>query len=119
MGEERAIPTPPRRRGREIQILQEVPGVLGMILWQELRHLHAWADPAVQDRAALFHAPMSTRALALRREARAGAGEIAPALLTFQGVVTSPMEADHAQVARACSSVVAWAVERDHVETAI
>ena len=46
MGEERLILPPPLQRRRESEILNELPNVLGLVLWQDVRHLHAWVEAA-------------------------------------------------------------------------
>src|SRR5215218_1018950 len=52
MGEERLILPPPQQRRRESEILKELPNVLGLVLWQDVRHLDTWAasSTAVQLR---------------------------------------------------------------------
>jgi tetratricopeptide (TPR) repeat protein len=121
MGEERSIPAPPLPRRREREILTEIPSVLGLVLWQEARHLRDWAETPVSARGVLFPSPpLHARVLALRRQARAEAGDdLTDPLTVFQRLLTSGAEADPRQLASACEKVALWAIKHEHVETAI
>jgi len=132
MGEERLILPPPAARRREIEILAELPSVLGLVLWQDVRHLQVWAEASQAGPApAILRIPRapSTRDLfapspppwvtAKRAEARAQCGELAGALDVFRSVTAAPLAVDRTAVAAACREVVEWALAREHVQTAI
>lgn len=132
MGEERLILPPPAPRRREIDILDELPGVLGLVLWQDVRHLHAWAEAADAGPARsipriprgpspkdLFNPTPPPWVIAKRAEARAQCGELADALDLFRSVTAAPLAVDRAAVAAACREVVEWALAREHTQTAI
>jgi len=143
MGEERLILPPPAPRRREIQILDELPSVLGLVLWQDVRHLHAWAEASQAARTPrsrsateagaarvipiasspspkeLFNPSPPPWVVAKRTEARAQCGELADALDVFRSVTGAPLAVDRAAVAAACREVVEWALAREHVQTAI
>lgn len=118
MGGERIIPAPPRSRKREGAILHEVPNVLGLVLWQDLRHLRDWTESAPEVRTKLFKPP-TAEVLAKRRDARACAGEIAPSLDTFAAMRADPVNADPSDLGAACEKIVEWALEREYTQAAV
>src|SRR4051812_36373698 len=105
MGGERIIPAPPRSRKREGAILNEVPDVLGLVLWQDLRHLRDWTESAPEVRTKLFKPP-TTEVLAKRRDGRACAREIAPSLDTLAAMKADPINADPSDLGAACETIV-------------
>src|SRR6185503_1710503 len=104
----------------ESEILKEIPNVLGLVLWQDVRHLHAWAEasdtahspcrrplaPSPQD---FFNASPPAWVIAKRRDARAQCSELASALDELGAVATAPLLVSRAAVAAACCEVVEWA----------
>jgi tetratricopeptide (TPR) repeat protein len=121
MGEERLILPPPVHRRRESEILNEIPNVLGLVLWQDVRHLHAWADTceALRPPADIFNPSPPTWVLAKHRDARAQCGELSDALGALQAVAAAPRSVDRTGVAHACRQVVDWALAHEHTQTAI
>jgi len=130
MGEERLILPPPVQRHREGEILDELPNVLGLVLWQDVRHLHAWAEASEAARSsrtahltpspqAFFNPSPPAWVIAKRRDARAQCGELAGALSEFGSVASAPLSVSRAAVAAACREVVEWALAREHTQTAI
>src|SRR3954465_5659701 len=147
MGEERLILPPPLQRRRESEILNELPNVLGLVLWQDVRHLHAWVEAAEavrpqrrarsEGRGALpdlypgaasrfrpspkdFFTPSPPPwVVAKRRDAPAQCGELAAALDELQAVAAAPASVGRAAVADACRQVVEWALAHEHTQTAI
>src|SRR4051812_204892 len=115
MGGERIIPAPPRSRKREGAILNEVPNVLGLVLWQDLRHLRDWTESAPEVRTRLFNPP-TRDVLAKRRDARACAGEILPPLDTFAAMKADPIKGDPLELGAACEKIVEWALEREYTQ---
>src|SRR5690349_1954114 len=130
MGEERLILPPPVQRRRESEILNEIPNVLGLVLWQDVRHLHAWAEaseaarsprrgpftPSLKD---FFNASPPAWVIAKRRDARAQCSELGPALDAFRAVLTAPLSVDRAALTEGCRQVVEWALAHEHTQTAI
>jgi tetratricopeptide (TPR) repeat protein len=147
MGEERLILPPPLQRRRENEILNELPNVLGLVLWQDVRHLHAWVEASASVRphrrtppeiagalpdihpGSVFTSAPSPKDLfnpspppwvvAKRKDARAQCGELAAALDALQAVAASPLSVDRAAVADGCRQVVEWALAHEHTQTAI
>lgn len=119
MGEERIIPPPPRTRHREGEILDEVPPALGIVLWQDVRHLRDWAESSQAARAGLFNPDPPLRVLAKRKEARACVPELADALNTFSNLRCAPLTADGFLLGEACAAVATWALEHTYAQTAI
>jgi tetratricopeptide (TPR) repeat protein len=119
MGEERIIPPPPRARHRESSILDELPPALGIVLWQDARHLRDWAESTWDVRAGLFNPDPPVHVLAKRRDAIACAGELAEALGTLGELRVAPLTTDPGELGEACAAISGWALERGHVQTAI
>ena len=134
MGEERLILPPPVLRRRESEILNELPNVLGLVLWQDVRHLHLWAEalsagPCAARRDSAVPPPSSINAwfnptppawvAAKRKEARLMCGELADALGELGQVATAPQSVDRGVVSGACRQVVEWALAQEHTQTAI
>ena len=115
---ERIILPPPMARHREAGILSELPDALGLVLWQDVRHLRDWAESTPEVRARLYCAP-TARVLVKRRDARLCAGELMRALDTFAAMKEDPRSADPVALGAACTQVVEWALEREHTQTAI
>lgn len=119
MGEERLIPAPPPARRGELKILDELPNALGLVLWQDVRHLRDWAETSPTLRSVLFNPDTSPEAIAKRRDARALANDLSGAFATFASLKAEPVKARVSDVAAACEQVVSWALQHDHTQTAI
>jgi len=119
MGEERIIPPAPRARHRETVILDELPPALGIVLWQDVRHLRDWAESTPDARARLFNPNPPVQVVAKRREAIACAGELAEPLGMLWKLRGTPLTMDPGELGEACAAVASWALERGHVQTAI
>lgn len=140
MGEERLVLPPPPGRRREEEILRELPDNVGLVLWQDLRHLRAWADVAERANTEVNRTGESARGhesrrrtslgdlfnpsspewvLAKRRAARAACAELSGALARFGSLVSAPLAVDREAVAAACVQVVEWALGRELAQTAI
>ena len=119
MGDKHIIPQPPCRRRPEGGILSELPDSLGLVLWQDLRHLLDWAHTPQPRRAALFHPQSPAWVLAKRTEARLQAPELAAALDQLAVLTRTPLSVSPIALADACQEVAAWAEAREHTETAI
>lgn len=115
---ERIIPPPPMPRHCEAGILSELPDVLGLVLWQDVRHLRDWAESTAEARAKLFHRPTAWVS-GKRRDARLCAVALSAALDTFASMKEDARRADPAVIAAACEQVVAWASECERMHTAI
>jgi tetratricopeptide (TPR) repeat protein len=118
MGEERVILRPPLQRRREGEILDEVPEPLGLVLWQDVRHLRAWAESSDEARAGLFHPP-TPRSRLLRREAQLSAGALGDALAAFGALTAAPLAAQVRRLTEGCVQVAGWALEGGRTQTAI
>lgn len=118
MGHGRIILPPPLARHREGDILAELPEAVGLVLWQDVRHLRDWAESNADVRAHLF-SPPTANVLRKRRDAGACAGVIAEALAVFAAMKADPLNADPSELGAACERVVDWAVEAEFTQTAI
>lgn len=119
MGESRIIPQAPYRRRLELHILSEIPTTLGLVLWQDLRHVRDWAEAAAAEREALFPRAVPPWVAAKRAEARAHAPELGDALAAFQALLADPLASDPRRVAEASVAVAQWAETLRHTETAV
>ncbi|HEU0014713.1 MAG TPA: hypothetical protein VFQ45_13590, partial [Longimicrobium sp.] len=120
MGEERRIILPPPTDRRcDQEILRELPTDLGVVLWQDSRHLRAWARSAEQARRELFPASLPAWVHAKRKAARAECGRLAGALDAFAAFLSTPAALTASHAASECQAVVHWALERGHTQTAI
>ena len=130
MDEERLILPPPVQRRRESEILNELPNVLGLVLWQDVRHLQAWMEATEASRSPcrnsflsspkdFFNPSPPSWVIAKRRDACAECPELAAAPDEFWAVATAPLSVDRAAVAEGCRRVVEWALAHEHAQTAI
>lgn len=118
MGEQRIFPPPPRARHREREILGELPDAVGLVLWQDVRHLRDWAESSPEVRGKLFNPP-TNNVLAKRREARSSEPELADLFDTFATLKANPLQSETVVVGAACERIVEWALTHDHPQTAI
>jgi tetratricopeptide (TPR) repeat protein len=113
---------PPITRGSEslegMEILREVGGDLGVLLWQSYRNVMFWASAEAGERGALF----SERAAERRLDDLSAAMLPEPlraALTAVAGVLGAPEETGGEAVADACTDVARWAEAEDHPSTAL
>lgn len=107
------------RAGGEAAILEEVPNVVGLVLWQNWRHLRDWISAEKQVRSRLFHEAVSGWVQGKRTEARMSEPAIARALSVFDDWVCSPAASGPDRLADACQQIVEWAEERAYGRTAL
>lgn len=118
MSDERIISSPPPILKSEGEILRELPNTLGLVLWQDLRHLQDWAESSDEVRGRLFQIP-TLEVHAKRREARLAATELSGALDLFAGLKLDPASAEPPVIAAACDQVVRWSLHHEHMRTAV
>ncbi|HEU0053745.1 MAG TPA: hypothetical protein VFQ39_11225, partial [Longimicrobium sp.] len=101
---------PPITRGPEALdgslLLEEVPGDLGLLLWQSLRNVRLWAEAEPESRPRLFSAAAAAR----RREMlRAVAVEeaLGPPLEVIHALLADPGAAEGTRLSYACARVTA------------
>lgn len=119
MGDRQAIPQHPGWRSTEVQVFDEVPEALALVLWQGLRHVRAWHQSPAFGRAELFHAHPRLSAEARLRDARAAAPELRASLDGLLAVTRSPQTTASPDVAAACAEIARWAERNGHAQTAI
>lgn len=113
---------PPLTRGAEslegMEILREVGGEVGVLLWQAYRNVMFWSTTDEGERGHLF----SPRAGERRREelddARVPA-ELTGALDAVAAMLASPDGTGGSEVADACTAIARWAEEEGHMNTAL
>ena len=105
--------------GFDTGILRELPNVVGLVLWQNLRHTHDWVQTTGDKRNSLFHRTDAQAAWVRekRAEARRTTPELAAALTTFETWLRSPEAVPNAALADACEMIARWAYTQGFVDT--
>jgi len=99
-------------------ILEEIPGKLGLLLWQSVRDVTLWAGTPDEAREGLFTpGAEQQRRTALR--AAAADPVLEPALAEMAEILSRPRATTGELMARACRRVAEWADERELTATAI
>jgi hypothetical protein len=122
-----ALTALPERKGRlhrivrapgwrtEWEILEEVGGTVGLVLWEALSDVRLWTR--VEQRSRMFRRT-SREHRARLGQALAAEPTLAAALRTFAEMVDGPASIAPLRIAEACSEVYAWAEERAALGTA-
>lgn len=100
------------------QVLDEVQGPLGLLLWETYRDVALWAATAPEDRDELF----SAGAAAQRRSAMEGVGADAVLERALRGaaaVLADPAGTQEQDVLAACRQAADWAEQRGLLATAV
>lgn len=95
------------------QVLDEVGGELGLLLFQRVRDVLLWSGIYSADRQKLF----GPKGVSLPQVIRKGTGafsgqEIKAELATLEEMVSDPESADAEQIANACAGIYHWARDR-------
>lgn len=113
---------PPLTRGSEslegMEILREVGGEVGILLWQAYRNVMFWASADPEDRARLFSPEAGRKRAAELAEARIPE-ELAGPLSTFAEMLSAADRIQGEAVAQACTGVARWAEDEGHLNTAL
>jgi tetratricopeptide (TPR) repeat protein len=101
-----------------VQVLDEVQGPLGLLLWETYRDVALWALVEPEERGGLFAAD----ALPVRMAALEAAGadaSLEPALRAAAEVLRDPSTAQEPEVTAACRKAAEWAEARGLLATAV
>jgi tetratricopeptide (TPR) repeat protein len=114
---------PPLTRGSAeslegMEILREVPGETGVLLWQAYRNVMFWATAEPADRAALFSPNAAQRRLGELLAADLPAA-IVDALVAIGRMLGAPDATPGDAIADACRTVAEWADEQEYSATAL
>jgi tetratricopeptide (TPR) repeat protein len=113
---------PPLTRGSEslegMEILREVGGEVGILLWQAYRNVMFWAAAEQGERGRLFSAEAGRKRQAELAEARISE-ELAGPLASIAEMLASPDSTGGEAVAQACTGIARWAEEQGHLNTAL
>lgn len=113
---------PPLTRGSEslegMEILREVGGEVGILLWQAYRNVMFWAAADEGERGRLFSPEAGNRRKAELAEARLS-DEIEGPLSAIGEMLSAPDSTTGDAVAQACTGIARWAEEQGHVNTAL
>jgi tetratricopeptide (TPR) repeat protein len=100
------------------QVLDEVQGPLGLLLWETYRDVALWSSTPPEERGGLFAAG----AAAARRTALEAAGAdpaLERALRSASAVLSDPEGAQEQDVLTACRQAADWAEQRGLMATAV
>jgi tetratricopeptide (TPR) repeat protein len=92
-------------------VLDELPGAVGLILWQSLRDVTLWAAVEEEERAGLF-TPQAARARLTELLASGAEPALEVSLTTLVALVGTPETANPEIVSLVCIQVSRWAEER-------
>jgi tetratricopeptide (TPR) repeat protein len=113
---------PPITRGNEslegMEILREIGGEVGVLLWQSYRNVMFWAGAEPGERAGLF----SDRAAGRRLDELAAAHVPQPLqepLTVIAAILSEPEEAPADAIAGACTAIARWAEAEQHPGAAL
>lgn len=113
---------PPLTRGSEslegMEILREIGGEAGVLLWQAYRNVMFWASVEQGERAQLFSPAAADRRSAEIAEARLP-DEVREPLSAIAGMLEGPDAAEGDTLADACTLVARWAEAEGHVNSAL
>ncbi|HYH82418.1 MAG TPA: tetratricopeptide repeat protein [Longimicrobium sp.] len=101
-----------------LSVLEEVPGELGLVLWQSLRDAMLWGRADLAQRGALF-APASDTARMAATLAAGAPAETEEPLKVLAGMVGQPETAREENVALACRQLSQWAEARGLLAAAL
>lgn len=113
---------PPLTRGSEslegMEVLREVGGEVGILLWQAYRNVMFWAAADQGERGRLFAPEAGSRRRAELADARIS-DEIEGPLSAIGEMLTAPDSTTGEAVAQACTGIARWAEEQGHLNTAL
>lgn len=99
-------------------MLVELPGPLGLLLWQISRDVTLWSQSPAEERATLF-APGAAAARESLEEAALAETQIGACLPALRRLLRQPGAAAPAEVAGACTGISAWAEVQGALATAL
>jgi tetratricopeptide (TPR) repeat protein len=99
-----------------MDVLREVGGEAGVLLWQSYRNVMFWATAEGDERAKLFSAAASRKRLADVAAARLP-HELVEPLSAIGGLLGAPTATPVQAVADACSAIARWAGEERNAAT--
>jgi len=113
---------PPLTRGSEslegMEILREVGGEVGILLWQAYRNVMFWAAAEQGERGRLFSAEAGRKRQTELGEARISE-ELSGPLSAIAEMIGTPDSTGGEVVAQACTGIARWAEEQGHLNTAL
>ncbi|HYW09226.1 MAG TPA: hypothetical protein VE913_19865 [Longimicrobium sp.] len=110
-------PVAPAGEVEGMRVLHDVPGPLGLVLFQRFRDVDLWASVRADKRLDLF--AERARGVELPTWDRFDdGGELEPPLRVLAGLVVGPSASRELEVAQACTTIAEWASEIGHDETA-
>lgn len=90
-------------------LLEEVPGALGLLLWQAMRDVTLWAMTPREERLGLFNPDAEPRRLAALLSIGSPALDIEAALRATAAMLTHPADVAPEAILTACQRISQWA----------
>jgi tetratricopeptide (TPR) repeat protein len=101
-----------------MRVLHDVPGPLGLVLFQRFRDVDLWASVRPDKRPDLFAERTRGVELPTWDRSDSGGGQLESPLRVLAALVVGPGAGRESEVAQACTSIAEWASENGHDETA-
>jgi tetratricopeptide (TPR) repeat protein len=102
------------------EILDEIPGTVGLVLWQRLRDVLLWASlPITAERAELYCESHRPEAVPAFMRETGGYEGLAYPLRAMEALCTSPEFIGADAVIAACLQISRWATDQGYVATAV
>ncbi|HSU14479.1 tetratricopeptide repeat protein [Longimicrobium sp.] len=101
-----------------MEILREVPGETGVLLWQAYRNVMFWATAEPQERGKLFAADAGQRRLEDLLSADVPSG-IVDALVAVGRLLGAPEATNGDTLAEACRTIAEWAEQQGYDATSL
>jgi len=101
-----------------LDILSEIPGDLGVVLWRSMRNVMIWAYTPAGRRAGLFD-PAAADARAAELARMAPDAELLAPLSVIVALLESPERVEVPRLVNACRRVALWAEARGALGTAL
>lgn len=101
-----------------LEVLDEVRGPLGVVLWKCVRNVNAWASTPPSRRGGLFAGSAAGARAAELAGLQLDTELVAP-FSVLQRMLESPAAMDTARLVNACRRVALWAEQRGYLGTAL
>jgi tetratricopeptide (TPR) repeat protein len=116
---ERPAPPPLRTPFEGAEILDEIPGTLGLVLWQRLRDVQLWTVVPSPYRSDLYRESQHAEPIPPFMRETGGHSELAYALRAIEALCTNPDLIGADAVISACLQISRWATDQGYVATAV
>lgn len=116
---ERPAPPPLRTPFEGAEILDEIPGAIGLVLWQRLRDVLLWTSIPSHARTALYGESHEVDAIPPFMRETGGHPQLTHPLRVVEVLCTSPELISADAIISACLKIGEWAAGEGYVTTAV